>query len=311
VVNILVTGGAGYVGSTLTEHLLQQGHRVRVLDNLKFNQWNVLIPFFRHECFEFQRGDIRDKETLKQALVGMDVVVHLAAIVGFPACDQDPLEAESVNLDASRILNMLRHDRPLIFASTGSVYGKVEDMCDETVTSKPLTRYGITKLRAEESFLSRGNICPLRFATAFGLSPRMRLDLMPNSFTYELVVNKTLTMYQPHARRTFIHVQDMARAICHALANFDAMKNQVYNVGDNRLNCTKRELVDIIKAAAPDATVYDNGNGHDPDMRDYAVEYKRLNATGFKCEWTLERGIAEMARAFQGWKIPNPYSNVG
>lgn len=309
-VNILVTGGAGYVGSTLTEHLLQQGHHVRVLDSLKFGQFHVVLPLYRHPCYEFIKGDIRDRDTLKRALDGVDVVIHLAAIVGFPACDQDPLEAESVNLDASRILNMLRHDRPLIFASTGSVYGKVEDMCDESVTPKPLTRYGITKLAAEQSFLSRGNALAYRFATAFGLSPRMRLDLMPNSFTYELVVNKTLTMYQPHARRTFIHVQDMARAMVHALNRFGVMKDQVYNVGDNRLNCTKQQLADLILSVAPLATVY-SGNGSDPDMRDYEVEYKRLNDAGFKCEWTLERGIAEMARAFNGWKLPNPYSNVG
>jgi nucleoside-diphosphate-sugar epimerase len=308
--NILVTGGAGYVGSTLTEHLLQQGHHVRVLDTLKFGQWAVLLPFFRHACFEFVRGDIRDNMLLKDALIGIDAVVHLAAIVGAPACNQDSIEAQTVNVDASRILNMLRHDRPVVFASTGSVYGKVEDMCSETVTPKPLTHYGMTKLAAEQSFLSRGNALAYRFATAFGLSPRMRLDLMPNDFTYQMIVNRTLTMYQPHARRTFIHVQDMARAIVHALTNFDAMKDQVYNAGDNRLNCTKQQLADLILSVAPLATVY-SGNGSDPDMRDYEVEYKRLNDAGFKCEWTLERGIAEMARAFAGWKLPNPYSNVG
>lgn len=308
---ILITGGAGYIGTTLTEHLLAAGYHVRVLDNLKFGQWNTLIPFFRNDRYQFMQGDVRDTDALKRALHGVDAIIHLAAIVGFPACQRDPDETESVNVVATQKLNKLRGNIPLLYASTGSVYGKVEDMCDESVMPAPLTHYGRTKLQAEQEVMNAGNAQAYRFATAFGLSPRMRLDLMPNDFTYKLMTDKALTLYQPHARRTFIHVQDIARAFLHALNNFDVMAGQVYNCGDNRLNCTKRELVDLIVSCASDAVVYENGNGHDPDERDYQVNYARLNATGFTAQWTLERGIAEMARAFNGWKIPNPYSNVG
>jgi nucleoside-diphosphate-sugar epimerase len=308
---VLITGGAGYVGTTLTELLLQQGYRVRVLDSLKFNQWNSLIPFFRNPQYDFVKGDIRDKTALSHALRGVDAVVHLAAIVGFPACNQSPDEAKSVNFRATVALNELRGNIPLIFASTGSVYGKVEDMCSEDTPPQPLTLYGETKFAAEDDTMCNGNAIAYRFATAFGLSSRMRLDLMPNDFTYRLVVDKALTVYQPHARRTFIHVQDMARAILHGLQCFDTMRDTVYNIGDNRLNCTKGELVQLIHQFAPDAQVWNNGNGVDPDMRDYEVNYARINATGFQCEWTLERGIQEMARAFTGFKVPNPFSNAG
>lgn len=308
---ILITGGAGYIGTTLTELLLQQGFTVRVLDSLKFNQWNTLIPFFRHHNYEFIRGDIRDVTAVKEALKGIDAIVHLAAIVGFPACQQSPDEAKQVNLHATVVLNTLRSTIPMVYASTGSVYGKVEDMCHEDTTPAPLTLYGETKFAGEDDTMFHGNAIAYRFATAFGLSPRMRLDLMPNDFTYQLVADRTLTVYQPHARRTFIHVQDMARAILHGLQCFDGMTGQVYNVGDNRLNCTKGQLVELIQRFTPDTQVWHNGNGTDPDMRDYEVNYTRIKNTGFTCEWTLERGIAEMARAFSGWKIPNPYSNVG
>lgn len=309
--NILITGGAGYIGTTLSHLLLQRGYGVRVLDNLKFNQWSALIPFFQSPQYEFIKGDIRDKTALQYALRGVDAIVHLAAIVGFPACNQSPDEAKSVNLHATVQLNDLRGDMPMIFASTGSVYGKVEQMCSEDTTPNPLTLYGETKFVAEDDTMYHGNAIAYRFATAYGLSPRMRLDLMPNEFTYRLMVDKALTVYQPHARRTFLHVKDIAGAILHGIGNFDAMKNTVYNVGDNRLNCTKQQLVELIQTCAPDAQVWYNGNGSDPDMRDYEVNYARINNAGFMAEWTLERGIAEMARAFQGFKVPNPFSNVG
>lgn len=306
---ILITGGAGYIGSVLTGLLLERGDYVRVYDSLLFGM-NHLFPFFRNPRYELIRGDIRDGRKLKETMKGVDAVIHLAAIVGFPACDRDPLTAQAVNTGGTETLDIVRNGHPVIFASTGSVYGKLETMCDESVTPRPLTVYGHSKLLAERLLLDSGNAMVYRFATAFGLSPRMRLDLLPNDFTYQAVSNRYLLVYERHYRRTFIHVYDIARALAHALDHFDRMTGQVYNCGSNDLNATKEAVVSLI-ATQTDFKVHYVDIGSDADQRDYEVDYKRLAETGFQTTVGLPDGIAEMVRAFRHLNIHNPYSNVG
>lgn len=313
--NILVTGGAGYIGSTLVPMLLDAGHRVTVYDNLLHrNSLDAMLPLFRHQCFRFIRGDICDALALKRAMDGIDLVIHLAAIVGFPACKSQPAMAVATNVEGTRMVNRFRGNRPVIFASTGSVYGKLEDMCSEDSSPNPLTLYGETKLAAERIFQKHGNAVIFRFATAFGLSPRMRLDLMPNDFTYHAAVDRFLKIYQPDARRTFLHVHDIARAMLHAVDHFADMRKMVFNCGSNALNCTKRGLVELIQnvVSTTDNPVQADfsANGHDPDGRDYEVEYARLAATGFSPVVSLEQGIREMAAAFEVFRVANPYTSL-
>jgi len=313
--NILVSGGAGYIGSTLVPILLSAGHVVTVYDNLLHrNSLDAMLPLFRDSGYRFVKGDICDAPALSAALRDIDLIIHLAAIVGFPACKSQPAMAEAVNVEGTRLLNRLRGARPVIFASTGSVYGKLEDMCSETSTPNPLTLYGQTKLTGEKMLLDKGNATVYRFATAFGLSPRMRLDLMPNQFTYEAVTARFLKIYQPEARRTFLHVYDIARAFLHAVDHFSEMADIVFNCGSNELNATKQGLAELIQNIV---TVWDNAvqvdyslNGQDPDGRDYEVEYARLRRTGFEPAISLEQGIREMANAFQAFRVANPYTSL-
>lgn len=306
---ILVTGGAGYIGTTLTQYLLNEGHTVRCYDRLLFGA-NPLIPFFRNPRYELVKGDIRNQSALSEAVKGMDAVIHLAAIVGYPACDRDREHAIAVNAGGTRYLDLIRGQMPVVFASTGSVYGKLETLCSEESEPNPLTVYGKSKLDAENILLHSGKAVVYRFATAFGLSPRMRLDLLPNDFTYQAVHQKYLVVYEGHFRRTFIHVYDIARALLHAVEHFDQMNGQVYNCGSNLLNATKIDLAKLISNHV-EYNLHFTPNGHDPDQRDYAVNYGKLNRTGFEVTLGLEQGIAEMARAFQYLEIHNPYSNVG
>lgn len=306
---ILITGGAGYIGSVLTQQLLERGDHVVCYDALKFGVQPVL-PFFRTPRYELIEGDINDGRALKTAMKDVDAIIHLAAIVGFPACDQDKAYAAAVNIDGTTTLDMVRNGHPVIFASTGSVYGKLEILCDETVKPNPLTVYGETKLKAEQMLLESGNAMAYRFATAFGLSPRLRLDLMPNDFTYQAVAHRYLLVYESHYRRTFIHVTDIARALIHAVDHFDQMHGKVFNCGANHMNATKRQLVEKIAESVTFDVHYVDNAGHDADQRDYEVNYDKLTATGFEVKTTLEQGISEMVRAFRHLRIPKPYSNV-
>lgn len=305
---VLVTGGAGYLGSTLVPLLLNEGHQVLVYDAGYFG-FNALLPHYNHPCLIVVRANLNDEVALKQSLKGIDFIIHLAGLVGFPACREFPELAVSCNVEAARTLNRLRGNRPVLYTSTGSVYGKVEDMCDETVPPVPLTLYGETKLAAEQIFQETGNFLTYRLATAFGLSARMRTDLLINDFSYHAVRDGHLNLYQSHARRTFLHVKDIARAVMHGMCWYGSMKDQIFNVGDVKLNCTKLDVARIIQQYVPGLQI-NNGQGVDPDMRDYAVNYERIHATGFKVSVTLEQGIKEMVKAFQSWRMPIAHSGI-
>ncbi len=306
---VLVTGGAGYVGSVLVPRLLAAGHQVRVLDSLKYQQAS-LVPICLDPGFEFVRGDVRDREAVKGALEGTDVVIHLAAIVGAPACARSPELAEEVNYQATVVLDECRDpSQGIIFASTGSNYGAVEGVCDEDTPLNPLSQYGVTKTRAETALLEAGNAIVYRFATAFGLSPRLRLDLLINDFTFQAIKNRQLIVYEKGFRRTFIHVHDMARAFAHAVDTYDAMKDQVYNVGHESMNYNKEDVALAIKSKV-DYHLHYAEFGSDPDKRDYEVSYERIRRTGFETTITLDRGIDELIKGFDMITLHNPYSNI-
>jgi nucleoside-diphosphate-sugar epimerase len=307
---ILVTGGAGYVGSTLVPMLLEQGHQVRVYDILKFGG-HGLLPCCQYRSFELIKGEITDEADLAKALDGVDAIIHLAAIVGYPACKKEPQLAQATNVEGTRtILRLRKPDQKVLFASTGSIYGSVPDyICNEETPRAPITLYGETKAAAEQMVLEAGNSIAYRYATAFGVSNRMRLDLMPNDFTYQAVKNRNLIVYEGGFKRTFVHVRDMARSFIFALEKWDSVKDDVYNVGHESMNFTKedvaRKILEHVNYYLHFAEV-----GHDADQRNYEVSYEKIRKKGFETTIDLDRGIAELVRAARLIEFQNPFANV-
>ena len=307
---ILVTGGAGYVGSTLVPMLLELGHRVRVLDNLKFGG-HGLLPCCQNRFFELHKGDVCDPAAVKAAVDGVDAIVHLAAIVGYPACKKEPQLAQAVNVEGTRNLLAARpRDARFMFASTGSIYGSIPDyVCKEDTPRAPITLYGETKGAAEQMVLEAGNSVAYRFATAFGVSNRMRLDLMPNDFTYQAVKNRNLIVYEGGFKRTFVHVRDMARSFIFALERWNEVKDEVYNVGHETMNFTKEDVARKILEHV-DFYLHFAEVGSDADQRNYEVSYEKIRKKGFETTVDLDRGIAELVRAAQLIEFQNPFANV-
>ena len=307
---VLVTGGAGYVGCVLVQELLARDCEVRVLDSLR-KPGAPLVPLLANPRLEFQRGDVRDRRAVEEALRGADVVVHLAAVVGYPACERDPWLAREVNVGGTLNLTAARSPGQLIvFPSSLSNYGSVKDgLCTEEMEPQPLTLYGATKLEAERLVLEQGNAVVLRPATAFGLSPQLRLDLLFNNFMFLALNEGAIVVYQPHFWRAFIHVRDFARAILFAIDNAERMRDQVYNLGAEALNLTKGELAARI-AERLGCRLQISEDGQDPDKRNYRVDFSKLEALGFRTQETINDGIEEMARGLQVISLPNPYSNA-
>lgn len=306
---IVVTGGAGYYGSVMVRLLLAQGYRVHVIDNLMYGP-ESMVPLFINPNFSFTRGDVLDEELLKRHLDGAWACVHLAALVGYPLCKKEPERAVAVNVEGTKtVIRSLDPATKLIYASTGSNYGEVEGICTEETPLNPLSLYGETKTEAEYLCMARGNVVSYRFATAFGLSPRLRLDLLINDFCWQALVQHFLVVYEKHFRRTFIHVLDMARCVEHTLANFGAMVDNVYNVGDDSMNFTKEEVVlllqDRIKFMCHFAEV-----GTDADKRDYEVSYAKIATTGFRPVVSMDRGIQELVDGLSLLEFRKPFSNV-
>jgi nucleoside-diphosphate-sugar epimerase len=306
---IVITGGAGFIGTVLAPRLLAHGHQVHVVDNLMYGAQPVL-PLFFQPGFSFAEVDVRDRAALAAELKGADAVVHLAALVGYPICKKLPREAVEVNLGGARnVIELAPPEARIIYASTGSNYGEVVGVCTEDTPLNPLSLYGETKTKAEELFVARDNTVSLRFATAFGIGPRLRLDLMINDFTYQAIHNRFLVIYEKHFRRTFIHVQDIARAIVHMLERPERLEHKVYNVGHDTLNFTKKEIVDLLRERL-DFLVHFAEIGSDDDKRDYEVSYARIRATGFETEVDIDRGLSEVIRSLRLIRMRNPYSNV-
>ena len=316
--NVLVTGGAGYLGTTLAPVLLDRGHRVAVFDSLRFGP-APLLPLFRREGFTFARGDVRDRATLERFARDShaDAVVHLAAIVGYPACARWPDEARTTNVDGTaNVAAVAGRDRPVLLASTSSCYGRVADEpCTEETPLHPLSLYGTSKAQAESIVLDRGGGgrggIVYRIATAYGLSPRLRLDLLINDFVYRALHEHRLAVYEGHARRSFLHVADIARAIGLALENPGAMLGRVFNVGDEDQNYTKLDVCRLIQRHVPGVQIEDCPDGRDADRRDYAVSYARIRAAGFRAEVPIDRGLAELAAALRWIDRPEDLLNPG
>ena len=307
--NILITGGAGYVGSLLIPKILERFDcKVTIIDKLFFGISPILY-FISDSRVNFVYGDVRDEELMALHIPKFDVIIHLAAIVGFPACSKDPIAATTINQDATLALcKKITKKQKLIYASTGSSYGKIKGLCDENTPINPLTLYGKTKSIAETSCTAVGGVS-LRFATVYGVSPRMRLDLLINDFVYQAIHNKHIILYEGHFRRTFIHIKDIIESIIFSLDNFSKMTGQVYNVGTKSGNYTKLEIAELIQKRIK-YLLYKSDVGHDADERDYEVSYDKIEKLGFKCKINLLDGLDELIKVLPQIKIHSQWKNV-
>ncbi|MBL8217614.1 MAG: NAD-dependent epimerase/dehydratase [Bryobacterales bacterium] len=297
---VTVIGGAGYIGSVLVPTLLREGFAVTVLDNFSLGQ-SSLLDVCLNPNFEILRGDCRDEGMVKKAIAGADFIIPLAAIVGAPACKSDPVATQSINLDAIRMLLTLRSkDQCIVSPCTNSGYGIGEKgiFCTEETPLRPISLYGVTKVEAEKAILDAGNGISLRLATVFGASPRMRIDLLVNDFVYRAYSDKFLVIFEGHFKRNYIHIRDVAKAFLHAIRNFDALKNQPYNVGLSDANISKLELCAKIKQYLPDFYYVEAEIGQDPDKRDYVVSNEKIERTGYQPDVTLDLGIQELIKVY-------------
>ncbi len=293
---ILVTGGAGFVGSVLCPVLLSKGHEIIVLDALHHGGHGLLACFFDTR-FRFVHGDVRDHDLVRLLVRDVDAVVHLAAIVGFPACRKYPKLAQDINVEGTRsVVEALSPEQALVYASSGSNYGAVAASCTEESPLNPISLYAITKAEAEVLCLTHPRATALRFATGFGVSPRMRLDLLVNDFVRQAVIDKQLIVYERHFRRTFIGVRDMMRAILFALERIDIMAGQPFNVGHESMNLTKEDIALKVRERVP-FFLHFADIGQDEDCRDYDVSYARIRGLGFATEISMDQGIDELIRA--------------
>lgn len=298
---ILVTGGAGYLGSVLVPALLDAGHEVTVLDNLMYRQ-EGLAALAWHTRFDFVAGDAREEATLRPLVAKADAVIPLAALVGAPLCDRDRIGATTTNRDAIALLaRLMGAEQRLVVPITNSGYGigahGVE--CTEESPLNPISHYGRTKVEAEAIAMARPNAISLRLATVFGVSPRMRLDLLVNDFVYRAVTDRCVTLFEAHFKRNYIHIRDVARAMLHALDNFAAMRGQIYNVGLSDANLTKAELCERIARQVPGFVFLEAPIGQDPDKRDYIVSNRKIEATGYRPAHSIDDGIRELIKAYR------------
>ena len=298
---ILITGGAGYIGSVLTPRLLDRNYEVTILDNFMFNQL-TLTESCKYDTFDVIKGDTRDKELLKSIIPKFDVIIPLAALVGAPMCNFDPTGAKTINQDAvENIINITSDDQIILMPVSNSGYGvgEKDQFCDEESPLNPISLYGITKVNAERMVLERGNSATFRLATVFGMSSRMRLDLLVNDFVYRAINDRTLVIFEGHFKRNYIHIQDVASIFLYAIENFENMKGKAYNVGLDDANLSKIELANQIKKHLPSFVFLEAPIGEDPDKRDYIVSNQRLAETGFRTEWDLDRGIKELIKGYK------------
>ena len=309
---VFITGGAGYIGTSLIPLLLEKNYQVTVYDSLMFNNGDKLLPYITNPNFTFIEGDILNFDLLSKNIKGHNIIIHLAALVGFPICrEKGETESHKINvIGTENVIKAMSDDQYLLLGSTGSNYGEVLGICTEETPLNPLSIYGKTKTIAEQLVLDRNNSTAFRFATAFGVSPRLRLDLLVNDLTYKSLKEGYAVIYESHFMRTFIHVKDIARIFIFAIENQDKMKDNVYNVGSDTMNYSKKEICEMINSKIPDSYFNYADVGSDADKRNYIVSYEKLNKLGYTTTITLEEGIDELLKTIPLIKTNSPYFNV-
>jgi len=309
--NVLVTGGAGYLGSIMVPDLLALGHKVTVLDSFLFKQ-SSLNHCCYHPNFTVVKGDIRQKNTMLSLIKNSDVVIPLAALVGAPLCKLDPVGATTINHDAIELMiSLLSKDQIVLMPTTNSAYGTGDknNLCNEESPLRPISQYAIEKVEIEKKLMQHPNAISFRLATVFGMSPRMRIDLLVNDFTYRAVNDRFVVLFESHFKRNYVHVRDVSRVFQHALNNFALMKGEIYNVGLSDANVSKKELCQLIQKQLPNFVYIDEKIGKDPDQRNYIVSNEKIETTGFKTEFSLNRGIGELITGYTMIKNSR-YGNV-
>lgn len=309
--NILVTGGAGYIGSTLVPDLLSKKHKVTVIDNFMYDQTS-LATSIRDRNFEIIFGDVRDESLMKKLVSKADIIIPLAAIVGAPACDKDPVTAQSINQDSILwLLKQVSRSQQVIMPTTNSAYGSGDknNFCDENSPLSPLSLYARDKVVVEKSLLEHENSTSFRLATVFGISPRMRLDLLVNNFTLRAITDGFVIIFEGHFKRNYIHILDVVQAFNLAIEKKEQFKSQIFNVGLSEANISKIELCQEIKKIVPDFLFLEAPLGKDPDQRNYIVSNKKIEALGFTPTVSLQTGLNELVK---GLKMFNhkPFTNV-
>jgi nucleoside-diphosphate-sugar epimerase len=309
--NILVTGGAGYIGSTLVPDLLSKKHKVTVVDNFMYDQTG-LATSIRDKNFEIIFGDVRDESLMKKLVSKADIIIPLAAIVGAPACDKDPVTAQSINKDSILwLLKQVSKSQQVIMPTTNSAYGSGDknNFCDENSPLNPLSLYARDKVVVEKSLLEHENSTSFRLATVFGISPRMRLDLLVNNFTLRAITDGFVIVFEGHFKRNYIHILDVVQAFNLAIEKKDQFKGEIFNVGLSQANISKIELCQEIKKIVPDFLFLEAPLGKDPDQRNYIVSNKKIEALGFSPAVSLQEGLRELVK---GLKMFNhkPFTNV-
>jgi len=297
---ILVTGGAGYLGSVLVPELLKQGHDLTVVDSFMFKQ-SSLVDCCAYDTFSVVRGDCRDQGLMARLVKKQDIIIPLAALVGVPLCNMDITATTTTNLDASKLLvRLCSRDQWILYPTTNSGYGVGEKgkYCTEETPLKPISLYGQTKVDSEKLFLDRGNSITFRLATVFGMSPRMRIDLLVNDFVYRAVTDRAVVVFEGHFKRNYIHIRDIARAFIHGIQNFEKMKNEPYNFGLDDANLSKIELCQAIQKHLPDFVYLEAPIGEDPDKRDYIVSNAKILSTGLRPKFSIDMGIKELIKGY-------------
>ena len=298
--NILVTGGAGYLGSVMVPDLLNAGHNVTVLDNFMYRQAS-LNNVCSDKKFSVVKGDIRIESTISPLLKKADIVIPLAAFVGAPLCSIDPIGATTTNHDAIALLiNLLSKNQIVLMPTTNSAYGTGDlgHFCNEESALRPISQYAIEKVAIEQELMKRENSISFRLATVFGMSPRMRIDLLVNDFVYRAVNDRFVVLFESSFKRNYVHVRDVSCVFQHAINNFDSMKDNIYNVGLSEANVSKKELCEIIQKHIPDFTFLEAPIGKDPDQRNYIVSNEKIESTGFKTKMSLDAGIEELIKGY-------------
>lgn len=295
--NVLITGGGGYIGSVLTGELLKRGYKVTVYDNLTYNQLS-LLGYFGNKNFKFVYGDVRDSASLVSCVLKHDVIIPLAAIVGAPACDKYKTEATAINYEQVKIISEnTSSEQQIIIPNTNSQYGSSENIITEDSPFKPLSHYAKTKCDAEQHLFANGNGISLRLATVFGVSPRMRLDLLVNDFTSRAYIDGFLVLFESHFKRNYIHVKDVSKAFIFMIENYRKCNVQPYNVGLSSANLTKLELAQAIKKYVPNLVIKEDQFAQDKDKRNYIVSNKKLESVGWYPDYTIDDGINELLLA--------------